>query len=363
MNAEFAFLILGVSVLIHVTLVSVTLGVGVIAALYRFLNYRTGNEYYNFFARKSFKIMIMFELTAGVWGTIITVFLAGLFPNLLALATNVLFIPIIIAVIGIMIRIPSIALFWYSWNKISPKLHTSLGFVMALSGFVVPFGFRTIFAEITSPHAIGIYLNSGLTLPFSAFANPIFWILYLHTAIAAVSVGGFVVMSLMAHEKDLKGAMIGWKFGYYPILAQLVLGTIYWVAMESHSRYIFNSITFENYLPISVFKVALIVVLIFGGISAYISMVNGVISKYVKYLGFLPLLIAAIGELLNNGSRYPYMVVIDGKGLHVDAFLNHYIEMPIVVIYIILGFLLISLLIFTLALFYGIVKRYLEFPE
>jgi len=64
--------------------------------------------------------------------------------------------------------------------------------IMALSGFGVPFGFRAVFAEINSPMAVGYYLQTGLNPGWMPYANPLFWTLYLHTVAAVISVGGFV---------------------------------------------------------------------------------------------------------------------------------------------------------------------------
>ncbi len=364
MNAVIlGFFGLGLAVLIHVSLVSVTLGVGLIAAIYRYLGYSREDSYYESFARRAFRIMVIFELFSGVWGTIITVFLAGMFPNLLALATNVLFVPILIALISIMVRIPSIAAFWYTWDRISPQKHSLLGFVMALSGFGVPFGFRTIFAEINHPHAVGEFLTSGLATTFLAFANPVFWMLYAHTALAAISVGGFVLLSLMCHEEDRKGAEVAWKFGYYFLLLQIVAGVAYWLTLSSYSPYIYSSVTTGACLPAFALKVLLVLVLLVLGFRARQKIAAGEIPRYAQGIGFVAIAIAFIGELMNSGARYPYMVVTGNQGVPIEAFFNYYLEIPAALVYVILGFLFLSIAIFLAALFYGLLREYLESPE
>ena len=110
-------LTLQLSVAIHIVFVSTTLGVGIITALYRTLAVKRSDPFAEVFARRSFRIMIVSELFSGVWGTIITVILAGFFPGLVALATNVLFTPIAVSIASILIRIPSIAIFWYTWGE------------------------------------------------------------------------------------------------------------------------------------------------------------------------------------------------------------------------------------------------------
>lgn len=364
MNAEIlGFSGLGLAVLIHVSFVSVTLGVGLIAAIYRYLGYSRGDSYYENFARRAFRIMVIFELFSGVWGTIITVFLAGMFPNLLALATNVLFVPILIALISIMVRIPSIAAFWYTWDRISPAKHSLLGFVMAFSGFGVPFGFRTIFAEINYPHAVGEYLSSGSAPAFMAFTNPVFWVMYAHTVLAVVSVGGFVLMSLMCYEGDRKGAEIAWKFGYYFLPFQIVAGMAYWLILSSHSPYIYSMVTTGSYAPIFVLKILLVLALLIVGFRVRQEIAADKIPRYAESLGFVTIAIAFVGELMNCGARYPYMVITGSQGVPVSAFFNYYLEIPAALVYVILGFLFLSIGIFLAALFYRLLREYLKSPE
>ena len=364
MNAEIlGFSGLGLAVLIHVSFVSVTLGVGLIAAIYRYLGYSRGDGYYENFARRAFRIMVIFELFSGVWGTIITVFLAGMFPNLLALATNVLFVPILIALISIMVRIPSIAAFWYTWDRISPGKHSLLGFVMAFSGFGVPFGFRTIFAEINHPQAVGVYLASGSVPAYVAFTNPVFWILYIHTVFAVVSVGGFVLLSLMCYEGDRKGAEIAWKFGYYLLPVQIVTGIIYWLILSIYSPYIYSAVTTGTYLPVFLLKMLLVLALLVLGFRVRKKIVLGEIPRYAEGIGFVAIATAFIGELMNSGARYPYMVVIGSQGVPISAFFNYYLEIPAALVYVILGFLFLSIAIFLAAMFYGLLREYLGSPE
>jgi len=64
----------GLAVALHVIFVSMTLGTGLLAALYRWRTYKTGDAWAELFARRVFKVLVVSELFSGVWGTIITVF-------------------------------------------------------------------------------------------------------------------------------------------------------------------------------------------------------------------------------------------------------------------------------------------------
>ncbi len=91
-----AFSVLGIVVLVHVILVNITLGTGWICAMARFLGWRRKSADFEIMSRRVLKILIVCELFSGVWGTIITVVLAGFFPTLMAIATDIIFYPILL---------------------------------------------------------------------------------------------------------------------------------------------------------------------------------------------------------------------------------------------------------------------------
>jgi cytochrome bd quinol oxidase subunit 1 apoprotein (EC 1.10.3.-) len=354
---------LGLAVVLHVIFVSMTLGTGLLAALYRWRAYKTGDAWAELFARRVFKVLIVSELFSGVWGTIITVFLAGFFTGLTTLATNTLFIPIAIAIASIMVRIPTIAISWYTWGKVSPRTHSLVMWIMALSGFGVPFGFRAIFAEINNPTAVGYYLQTGQNPGWLAYSNPLFWTLYLHTVAAVISVGGFVAASLMALDRDVKGVKASLTFGFGLLIAQLVFGPLYWYSLSLYSPLLFDAVntTFGPLFGIKLIAVAALLVL---GYMVYRAAKAGVIHPATKWLAPLALFTVVLGEVLNDGGRYPNMVLIGRGGLPVELFANFYMEIPMPVVYVILAFLILSLIVFTIAAFYALYKRFLaEVPE
>ncbi|MFN7105214.1 MAG: cytochrome ubiquinol oxidase subunit I [Pyrobaculum sp.] len=364
MDAVFlGFAGLGLSVVLHVIFVSMTLGTGLVSAWARHMAIKTGDSWYELFARKAFKVLIVSELFSGVWGTIITVFLAGFFTALTTLATNTLFIPIAIAIAAIMVRIPAIAISWYTWGKIEPRRHAAVMWVMAISGFFIPFGFRAIFAEINYPHAVGYYLETGLNPGFMPYVNPLFWTLYLHTVAAVISVGGFVVASLLSLERDTRGVKLGVKVGLALLLAQFAFGPIYWLSLGQYSPLLFDAVN-TTYLPLFGIKIAAVAALAVLGFKVLASVNRGVVTNAARWLGPLALFIVLLGEVLNDGARYPNMVLIGDQGLPVALFANFYIEIPIPVVYIILAFLVLSIVTFVFAAYYAIYRRFIaEIPE
>ncbi|MCC6061995.1 MAG: cytochrome ubiquinol oxidase subunit I [Desulfurococcales archaeon] len=358
-------LTLQLSVAIHIVFVSTTLGVGVITALYRTLAVKRSDPFAEVFARRSFRIMIVSELFSGVWGTIITVILAGFFPGLVALATNVLFTPIAVSIASILIRIPSIAIFWYTWGRIKPETHMLIGWIMALSGFGIPLGFRTLFSEITHPQAVGLYLSSGHVDPLTAYSNPVYWPLFLHTIFATISLGGFIIASLETLTKDVRGVSIGVRFGLIFLVAQLFAGPLYWYTLHYYSSYIFQNVTFGDFTPVFIIKMILVATLLI--VSTYtwaLTSKLNTIPRSTWSLGLIAAAIVVLGEIVNDSSRYPYIVVTGDTGISATAFSNFYMDIPLSVVYIILGFLIFSIIVFGLAAYYAFVKMFVrEIPE
>ncbi|MEM1605532.1 MAG: cytochrome ubiquinol oxidase subunit I [Fervidicoccaceae archaeon] len=362
LTENIGFMALGLSVIIHVAFVSVTLGVGVLTAWYRYVAYKRRSEEMEARARRLLGLLAASELMSGVWGTVITVFLAGLFPGLTALATNVLFLPISIAIIGIFIRIPSIAAFWYLWGRVDPRKHVALGFVMATSGFLIPLGFRTIFAETMSPHAIATYLASGSAPIAQAYTNPLLWVLYVHTVVAVLSVGGYMAYTVLGIHRDNQGAAGALRVGLYLLVAQLLFGPLYWLTLRAHSSYVYQNVTFGLTSPLFYLKLATIAVLLYTSVKALRALRTGRII-YTKHLGFTALFVAILGEFINDASRYPYMVVTGKEGLPISMFFNYYLDMmqALPILSVILFMILLGLGIGTFAIYLGVARKMIDY--
>jgi cytochrome d ubiquinol oxidase subunit I len=357
--ADLPFIILGFAVLVHVIFASITIGTGWISAISRLLAYLKNDSELERMSKDAFRILVVFELFSGVWGTIITVILAGFFPSLTALVTNVLFAPLLIALISIMIRIPSIAAFWYTWGRINPKVHSALGLLMATSGFAIPFGFRTLFSEINAPAAIAQFISAGTTSPLAAYTSSLFWVLYIHTIFASLSVGGFVFAYLMSKEGHERGFRTGYRYGLGFFMLQIPVGIIQWHLLSFSSQHIFETITFGSFMPVLAAKLSIVLALLVLGIFGYSTGKTG----FARHAALLSLLAVFLGEMMNGGARYPFMVVIGKSGIPIVSFANFYMEISMTAVYIILAFLILSILIFLAAVFYALFRRFLSEPH
>jgi cytochrome d ubiquinol oxidase subunit I len=354
--------------------VNITLGTGWISAMARYLAWSKDRPDLEVMSRKVFKILIIHELFSGVWGTIITVVLAGLFPTLMATATDIIFLPILIALSSILIRIPSIALFWYSWGKIRPSLHAALGFVMAISGFGVPFGFRYIFAEITYPYALGMALQGMVNAARTAvFFNPLYPWLLLHTWFGALSIGGFIVASFFAIKGNVnsKFAWIGLWHGVLFLCMQGLLGPSYLVNLSSKAPLLYSNIlglagSTLDLLPLFTLKLSLVAFLVAISIKVWknVNRGNGCVPNYTLALGPSAIIVAMIGEFMNDAGRYPYLVVLGKTGLSPGEFMNVYIQVPWFTVLAVVSVLLVFVGVFMVTAYYALNKRFLsDMPE
>jgi len=369
-----AFTILGIALIVHIILVNITLGTGWISAMARFLAWFQHKPDFEIMSRKVFKILIIHELFSGVWGTIITVVLAGFFPTLLATATDIIFLPILIALSSILIRIPTIALFWYTWGKIRPGLHTLVGLVMAVSGFGVPFGFRYIFAEITYPYGLAMALQGMKDVArIAVLFNPLYPWLLLHTWFGALSIGGFLVASFFTIKGNVnvRFAWIGFWHGALFLAVQGVLGPSYLINLNGKAPLLYANIlgqagsTFDL-APLFALKLSLITILVFASVKVWMKIRRGygVVPRYALVLGPVAIVVAMIGELLNDGGRYPYLVLLGNSGFTPSAFINVYVQIPWLTVLAIVGVLLAFVGVFMVTAYYALNKRFLsDMPE
>jgi len=368
------FSILGIAVLVHIIIVNITIGSGWISAMARFLAWRRGAPELEIMSRRVFKILIIHELFSGVWGTIITVILAGFFPTLMAIATDVIFYPIIIALVAIFIRIPSIALFWYTWGKVKPAVHSFLGFVMAIAGFGVPLGFRYIFAEITYPNALVLAFQGFRDLArILVFFNPLYPPLILHTWIGAMSIGGFIVASFFAIKGNVspKFAWIGLWHGVLFLAGQVIFGPWYLFSLSSKAPLLFDNIVGAagssfNILPSFAIKIGFVLILGLVSVKVWRSIKggSGLVPRYAILLGPVAVTVAMIGEFLNDAGRYPFLVLTGQTGLLPSEFMNLYLEIPFYAVYAVIAVLLGFVGLFMATAYYALNRRFLsDIPE
>jgi cytochrome d ubiquinol oxidase subunit I len=328
-----AFLLLGITTLVHITFVNLVLGFSVMVPLTEYLSYRNKDEKLMEIAKRTFRYLILTDLVAGVWGTWITVALAGLWPTLTYIATTVLFVPITVALVGILISIPSIAIYWYTWGKVSRVVHLSVGCLMAFGALLVPAGFRMIFAFTDDPVGMNEALKGNL---YAIFGNPIYpvwvvWSWFGALAMSALVAAGTYAWRSMgsAGGNGLKETTYFLKLGIPSLAITAILGAYFFFSLQTTSPYIYAAITGNttwaqyNFLPLFLAYPALVMI---AGASALVlfilarkGILNGLLSIILVIAAFLTVPIA---EAINDASRAPYMVIIGETGLPANLFAN-----------------------------------------
>jgi len=326
-----AFLLLGLATLVHITFVNLVLGLSVIVPLTEYLSYRKKDTKLMDVAQRTFKYLILTDLVAGVWGTWITIALAGLWPTLTYIATTVLFVPITIALVGILIAIPSIAIYWYTWGKISKSLHLFVGCVMAFGALLVPTGFRMIFAFVDDPVGLNEALKGNL---YAIFGNPIYpvlvvWSWFGSLAMSALVAAGIYGWRARGNDDAVKETAYFLKLGIPFLAITTTLSAYFFFSLQSASPYIFAAITGNttaaqyNFLPVF-FLYPLLIVVAGGSALALFALVRkGKLSRPISLiLVVAAFLMVPIVEALNDASRAPYMVITGDTGLPANTFAN-----------------------------------------
>jgi cytochrome d ubiquinol oxidase subunit I len=327
------FLLLGLSTLVHITFVSLVLGFSVMVPFTEYLSYRSNDTKLMQIAKRTFKYLVITDLVAGVWGTWITIALAGLWPTLTYIATTVLFVPITIALVGILIAIPSIAIYWYTWDKVSRSVHLFVGSLMAFGALLVPTGFRMIFAFIDNPVGLNEALKGDL---YAVFGNPIYPVWVVWSWFGALAMSALVAAGIYAWRSragstgnGLKESTYFLKLGIPSLVITAILSAYFFLSLQSASPYIYAAITGNtivaqyNFLPLFL---AYPVLVIIAGSSAFALFTSSRKGKPSRFLS-LVLVIAAfltvpIVETVNAASRAPYMVITGNAGLLANTFAN-----------------------------------------
>jgi len=349
---------LALVLLIHLIFVNINIGVGLYSFIVRYRSMR--DESLEEVARKAFKVLVGSEFVSGVFGTIITVVLAGLWTPLVNIVTTVLFIPLVISLIGIILRLTSIVGFWYTWDIERRGLHLFIGLIMALSGFMIPSGFRYIFALIDYPAGV-TSLNPISGDIFKALANPIYPPLILHTWFGATSIGFLTLASGFSLMKDpsqvIKNSINELVlFGSLLVVGQVFIGLWFALTLNTYSPYMASNIFgmfIRNFggnristLSFIIMVVSAALIIIFGFGYLRISLPK---NPYILLLGPLAVLSLLAGEISHDLSRYPYMVVTGDEGILMETFVNQLIQIDLSMVLLglvpILAFFIVFLII------------------
>jgi cytochrome d ubiquinol oxidase subunit I len=185
---------------VHIPLVCFGVAFPAMVIFMEWLGYRTGKAHYTELAKRWSKVMIALFAVGVVTGTILSFEMGLLWPNFMATFGSIFGLAFGLEGFSFFIEAIFIAIYVYSWGRISPRRHLLCGIPVVLAGltgslFVIsvnawmnhPGGFRLIDGHVTDVH------------PWRAlFGNGHLWPELTHMYIAGFIVAGFLVASTYA---------------------------------------------------------------------------------------------------------------------------------------------------------------------
>jgi cytochrome d ubiquinol oxidase subunit I len=184
----------------HFLFVPLTLGLSILTAIYQTLWLKTGDEDYKRAARfwgKLFLINFGLGVVTGItlefqFGTnwrYYSEYVGDVFGSLLAIEATLAFF----------LESTFIAVWWFGWNKLSPKVTTAAIWLTAAASNIS--AFWILLANGWMQHPVGYIIRNGraeLTSFWSVVTNPFGWLEFLHTVPSGYVLAGFFVLGISA---------------------------------------------------------------------------------------------------------------------------------------------------------------------
>jgi cytochrome d ubiquinol oxidase subunit I len=188
-----------------------------------------------------------------------------------------------------------------------------------------------------------------------------------------MSIGGFIVASFFTIKGNVnaKFVWIGLWHGVLFLVLQLFMGPWYLLTLGAKAPLLFDNIvggagSTLNLLPILASKILIVGGLAILSVSVWkaVKRGTGTVPRYAIVLGPVAVLVAMLGEFMNDGGRYPFAVLAGQSGIRASVFMNVYIEMPITAVLVIVGTLIAFIGVFMATAYYALNRRFLaDLPE
>ena len=368
MDTLAALLVLGFVMLVHLTFVNINIGLGFLTVAARWRS--KSDQKAEAVSKLSVKFVAANEVVSGVYGTLITVILFGFWTSFVNVVVQALFLALLISVIGIILRLTSIAAYWYTWGKVGVNTHIILGLIMAISGLLIPAGFRFIFAFMNN--SIGLVSLSPLEGDVAkSLFNPLYPPLLLHTWVGALSIGLLAAATGFAWASRRNEYLRGWAaktalLGSLLIIPQGLLGFWYWSSLSSHSQPLFyalntgliSGVSAQTNVSHAFLGMVLIgIYLLTAGLIFYS---NPSRIRLAYTLAPLSILALYLGEIAQDWGRLPYLIIQGDSGLPADLFVNKLILIDAPTILIAVVPIVIITLGFVALLYHYLARGFME---
>ncbi|MCK9314632.1 MAG: cytochrome ubiquinol oxidase subunit I [Verrucomicrobia bacterium] len=217
-----------------------------------------------------------------------------------------------------LIELTSAAIYYYSWGRISERLHVAMGWVYCVSSFFTLFIINGILSFMLTPgqewlQANGMREFSGAVL--YAFFNPTFWPSLLIRALACLSLAAvFVLMSASRIRGEMQPALKAGILRYLlrwfvPGLLLLPLGIFWLLHMLPQSQLNLLKLPELNLMPIAL---SVIFVSVLTAVAAFI-LVWPRPLKFTPARAWILMILAAVvvsgAEYSREMLRKPFVIV------------------------------------------------------
>src|SRR3954447_9480916 len=192
---------------VHIPLVCFGIAFPSMVLLMESLYVRTGDELYRVLAKRWSKVMIALFAVGVVTGTILSFEMGLLWPNFMATFGDVFGLAFGLEGFSFFLEAIFIAIYVYSWDRVSTRTHLLCGVPVVLAGFTGSLFVLAVNAWMNHPGGFDL-VNGRVTdvHPWKAlFGNGHLWPELAHMYVAGFIVAGFVVAAPYAFGW-LKGA-------------------------------------------------------------------------------------------------------------------------------------------------------------
>ena len=316
---------------LHIVAVNIGIALATVIPFLKRRATKTGDKALEEAARGLFKIYAVTYGLAGVMGTAFTVFLASFYPEFVGIAGNITMIPFGISIVSILFHFFAIIAYWYGWGKFTESLHNMVGWLLTITAYTIPLGFRAVFAFLNTPAGLSLEPKPSLDV-VEALLNPTFLPLYLKSITGALTFGFLFIAGVFAWKglrQELsqveKGLYVdSLKMALMGLIAMMFLGPWYTIALVNVPvkfnnifaglGFALNAPTFSSYAWL--FIVKMILVLIQAVVLLYLLAPIKSTDILFSQNGYKATIIGAVaagltvltGEYLNAFSQYPFFV-------------------------------------------------------
>jgi cytochrome d ubiquinol oxidase subunit I len=191
---------MAMSLMFHIIFAVAGMAMPVMMVIAEWLWQRSGDETYLALAKQWAKGTAILFAVGAVSGTVLSFELGLLWPNFMRFAGSMIGMPFSLEGFAFFAEAIFLGVYFYGWEKVSPRIHLFAGIVVAASGLLS--GIFVVIANAWMNTPAGFQMENGVVTsvnPIAAMLNPAALGQTLHMAIAAYASVGFAVAGIHSY--------------------------------------------------------------------------------------------------------------------------------------------------------------------